>query len=89
MVRIMASGAVLLRPQLFDKDVGTPALEGAGSLFDALDCWTAGDGCFVGEADGRVETFVVLGPDCRWCEVGSAGGGLVGWSFGTRRWFGD
>jgi len=43
---VVAARPVALAPQPFDEDVGTPALEGAGALLDALYGRVSGKGRF-------------------------------------------
>lgn len=63
-VHIVASGTVALRPEALDEDVGAPALEAAGALFDAFDGVVAWERRFFGDADGGVEGLGAAGPDC-------------------------
>jgi hypothetical protein len=38
---VMAGGIVALRPHALDVEMGTPALKGAGTIFEAADCIVA------------------------------------------------
>ena len=79
---IVAARPVALAPQPFDKDIGTPALEGAGAFLDALYGRVARQGCFFGDADGGVEKFGVPGPDCGGCKMRETGDSLGWWQCG-------
>lgn len=71
-IRVVPTSCVALGPQLFDKDEGFPALEGAGALFNAFDGlvpWRRG---FLRVADGCVESFLALVEDCGGFEEGCA-----------------
>jgi len=59
----MATGTVALRPHLFDKEIGAPALEATGSVFDTLNYMVARQKRFFRTADGRIEGFGTIGPD--------------------------
>jgi hypothetical protein len=63
-VHVVPAGAVFLRPQLLDPDVGPPALDGACPLLDAGDGRVGfGERRFGGEADCGVDVFAAGGPD--------------------------
>jgi len=48
-------------------------LEGASTLLDAFDGGVTGKRRFFGDADGGIEGFGVVGPDCGGGEVREAG----------------
>lgn len=56
-VAVVAGGIVALRPHALDVQVRTPALEGAGAVFQTADCVVAVEKGTVGEAFGWVYPF--------------------------------
>jgi hypothetical protein len=63
-VRVVAAGAVSLSPEFFDENERFPALDAAGTLFDAFCCVISRQGCFVRVADFFVEDFLAGVPYC-------------------------
>ena len=71
-VCVVTTLAVALGPQFLNEGVRAPALEGAGTLFDAFYRLGAWEGCFFGVSDRGVEGFVARSPDRAGGEVGFA-----------------
>lgn len=66
MIRVVTTGTIALRPQLFDKDKGAPSLESSSTRFYAFDCLRARNWRFTGMPNLRVKALLSGGPDsCR------------------------
>ena len=57
MMPIMPRRVIPLRPHALDIQVRAPALERARAVFDAADCFIAGEEGAIGEADGWVDAL--------------------------------